>query len=158
MERFATLTSSRAQVAFFRGLTAFVPRVAVANSVQLATYDVLKTWICKSGKLTLQKTIGPEMTPRLDEKCFTTHFFASWLTSCCVIVAMQPFDFAATRMMNDERGIYKNPLDVLWQTFRGPEGVLGIYKGSLANYLRFGPYCILLFVFTEQLKLSLERL
>ena len=30
------------------------------------------------------------------------------------------------------------------------EGVGGVYRGAMANYLRFGPYCVLVFVFVEQ--------
>ena len=44
-------------------------------------------------------------------------------------------------------------MDCLKQTVRS-EGVLGVYKGTLANYLRFGPYCTLTFIFVEQLRLG----
>ena len=70
---------------------------------------------------------------------------------------MQPFDFAATRLVNSKSAAeagggaaaYTGPFDVIRQTLR-KEGVLGLYRGGMANYLRFGPYCVLVFVFVEQ--------
>jgi hypothetical protein len=71
---------------------------------------------------------------------------------------MQPFDFAATRLVsqqltaNGSKGaLYSGTMDVLSKTVRA-EGILGVYKGVFANYLRFGPYCILTFTFLEQLR------
>eukprot|EP00662_Eupelagonemidae_sp_cell21_P031242 gene31242-6409_t len=99
-----------------------------------------------------------------------THVAASWITGLAVVMAMQPFDFAATRMMNQQGrilvnqpsaeggggAVYKGPVDCVVQTVRR-EGPRSVYRGTLANYvallyLRFGPYCILVFVFAEQLK------
>ena len=82
------------------------------------------------------------------------HVAASWITGLAVVGAMQPFDFAATRLMNQGGGANKKYLglvDCLVKTAK-TEGVLAIYKGVTPNYLRFGPYCILVFVFLEQIK------
>mgnify|MGYP000372824071 CR=1 FL=1 len=127
----------------FRGFGAFAPRVMAASAVQLSTYDRTKALLVRRYGL---------------RDGLPVHFCASWLTGIAVVLAMQPFDFAATRLMNQgRRGIaageelYSSPLDCLCKTVRA-EGVLGPYKGALANYLRFGPYCILVFVFLEQLR------
>jgi len=138
---------------FYRGLSAFIPRVAAASSVQLATYDIAKDHVISWSNEVLQRRGGT----LLDGRSFWAHFGAAWITGIAVVFAMQPFDFAATRMMNDGCGLYSSSFAVLWSTVRGPEGVLGIFKGTTANYLRFGPYCILVFVFLEQLKISLAK-
>ena len=85
-----------------------------------------------------------------------THVASSFVTGAAVVAAMQPFDFAATRMVNSlsasEAGgaaAYASPLDVIRKTV-ATEGVRGVYNGGTANYLRFGPYCVLVFVFVER--------
>ena len=126
---------------FYKGLSAFIPRVIAASAVQLTTYDVVKqTLITKAD-------CAPDAV--------STHFGSSLLTGIAVVAAMQPFDFAATRTMSQAGGqgaLYSGPVDVLRKTVR-TEGVAGVYKGALASYLRFGPYCVLVFVFLEQLRL-----
>ena len=160
----------------FRGFGAFAPRVAAATAVQLPTYRLAKsTLMTRAG-------MGDDLV---------THFCASWATGVAVVAAMQPFDFAAARFMNQGKAaaavngaegagagtaaaaaaagtaaaagagvgagagtgvvLYSSPLDVVAKTVR-VEGVRGLYAGALANYLRFGPYCCLVFLFLEQLK------
>jgi len=137
---------------FYRGLPVFMPRVMAASSVQLATYDVSKAAVCSWGNWAIDAAGGLNTSWRFTAQSFLTHFSAAWITGIAVVLAMQPFDFAATRMMNDGRGLYNSSFGVLLDTARGPEGVLGIYKGVTASYFRFGPYCILVFVFMEQLR------
>eukprot|EP01065_Artemidia_motanka_P012599 TRINITY_DN16947_c0_g1_i1.p1 TRINITY_DN16947_c0_g1~~TRINITY_DN16947_c0_g1_i1.p1 ORF type:complete len:329 (+),score=66.04 TRINITY_DN16947_c0_g1_i1:44-988(+) len=127
---------------FWRGVGAFVPRVAAASSVQLSTYDVVKAAVMAR----LSWADG-----------LKTHILSSWITGVAVVLAMQPFDFAATRMMNQPSAqggggaVYRGPVDCIVKTVRA-EGALSVYRGTLANYLRFGPYCILVFVFSERIK------
>jgi len=140
----------------FRGLSAFAPRVIVASAVQLSTYDTVKGWVVSSCGL------------RPDQ--LLTHVASSFVTGAAVVAAMQPFDFAATRLVNSlsaaEAGgggaaAYSSPWDVMRKTVAS-EGVLGLYSGGTANYLRFGPYCVLVFVFVERARVLeaavLERL
>ena len=85
---------------------------------------------------------------------FKLHFVSSWVTGLAVVGAMQPFDFAATRLANQQKGSvpkYKGVFNCL-ATVAREEGVMSIYTGVVPNYLRFGPYCILVFLFLEQLK------
>lgn len=137
---------------FFRGLSAFAPRVIVASAVQLSTYDAIKAAL--RNRLELRDGLP-------------LHTAASFVTGGAVVLAMQPFDFAATVLVSSktaseqaatsDRGLprvrpldasaraavappstYDGPLDVIRQTMR-VEGVRGIYRGAVANYLRFGP-------------------
>eukprot|EP01062_Namystynia_karyoxenos_P059995 TRINITY_DN51433_c0_g1_i1.p1 TRINITY_DN51433_c0_g1~~TRINITY_DN51433_c0_g1_i1.p1 ORF type:complete len:318 (+),score=98.55 TRINITY_DN51433_c0_g1_i1:85-1038(+) len=133
---------------FWRGAAAFIPRVAAASSVQLSTYDVVKARVIDR----LQWRDG-----------LPVHVAASWITGIAVVLAMQPFDFASTRLMNQPSAqggggaLYSGLFDCLAKTVRA-EGPRSVYRGTLANYLRFGPYCILVFVFGEQLKLKASAL
>ena len=133
---------------FFRGLSAFAPRVIVASAVQLSTYDLVKDAL--RTRLQLRDNGLPLVVA------------SSFVTGVAVVGAMQPFDFAATRLVNSRTAAeltatggaaaaptYSGPFDVIRQTIRS-EGVLGVYRGGMANYLRFGPYCVLVFVFVEQ--------
>lgn len=133
---------------YMRGISAFAPRVIVASAVQLSTYDLVKEGL-RSRFDALREGLPLVVA-------------SSFVTGLAVVAAMQPFDFAATRLVNSRTAAelstgggkgggaqYTGPLDVLRQTIRS-EGILGVYRGSVANYLRFGPYCVLVFVFVEQ--------
>jgi solute carrier family 25 protein 34/35 len=138
---------------FFRGLSAFAPRVIVASAVQLSTYDTVKE--------TLSQRLGIGGGLPLVVA-------SSFVTGAAVVAAMQPFDFAATRLVNSRTAAehaalartsagsaaesapaFTGPLDVIRKTVQA-EGWRGVYRGGMANYLRFGPYCILVFIFVEQ--------
>ena len=125
--------------------------------MQLSTYDAVKSW--------LQRRVG--LTDGLP---LVTA--ASFVTGAAVVGAMQPFDYAATRLVDSKSAAelvrttkleagagsggggggaaaYTSPFDVIQQTLRA-EGVRGLYRGGMANYARFAPYCILVFIFVEQ--------
>lgn len=141
---------------FYRGLPALMLRIGAASAVQLATYDSVKTAVLTQGNAALNKYDGSidvvVAGRRFHDGSLATHFVSAWITSLAMVLAMQPFDFAATRMMNDGSGLYSSSLGVLYDTARGHEGVLGIFKGTWANWMRFGPYTILVFIFMEQFK------
>jgi len=131
----------------FRGLSAFAPRVIVASAVQLSTYDAVKELFIRRLGLREGDTVGGRLPLVVA---------SSFVTGLAVVLAMQPFDFAATRLVSTKSAAeagqpaaFSGPFDVIRQTVR-TEGVLGLYRGAAANYLRFGPYCVLVFVFVEQ--------
>mmetsp|Transcript_52618 Transcript_52618/g.94832 ORF Transcript_52618/g.94832 Transcript_52618/m.94832 type:complete len:172 (+) Transcript_52618:101-616(+) len=138
---------SQGLAGYYRGLSAFVPRVAAATSVQLSTYDISKDFILRWAQV---------------REGVATHFAASLLSGIAVTLAMQPFDIVAVRLMNQPHKdcgsgvLYSGPVDCARQMLAA-EGVSGLYKGTLANYVRFGPYCTLTFVFLEQLRLAWDR-
>ena len=127
-------------VGFFRGLSAFAPRVIVASAVQLSTYDAVKEWLIR--RLGVPKDGLPLVIS------------SSFVTGVAVVAAMQPFDFAATKLVNSKTAAelaaggggaeataaFSGPLDVIRKTVKA-EGIKGVYRGAMANYLRFGPYC-----------------
>lgn len=146
------LYNAEGLVGFSRGMPALMLRIGAASAAQLATYDAAKTAVMTKVGPIAHRLGGPE----LHERALSTHFAAALVTSFATVLAMQPFDFAATRMSNDGRGTYSSSFAVLRDTARGPEGIMGISKGSWANYMRFGPYCILVFIFREQLMMLTE--
>lgn len=113
---------------FFRGLSAFAPRVIVASAVQLSTYDLVKD--------TLHR--------KLQLRDMSLVVASSFVTGIAVVGAMQPFDFAATRLVSSQTAAelsaaaasgaptYTGPFDVIRQTVRA-EGVGGVYRGAMAN-------------------------
>lgn len=128
---------------YFRGLTAFLPRVCIYSGVQLSTYDGVKSFL-RGSRLNLPDS-------------FSTHLLASSVTTCAAVTALQPFDFLSTRLMNQadpspgQPRQYANALDCAQQTLR-TEGLRGFFKGAATNYARFTPYGILQLVLIEQFK------
>lgn len=144
---FLDIGRQQGPMGYYRGLSAFVPRVAAATSVQMSTYDGSK-------EIILSSTGARDGIP--------VHFAASLLSGAAVTLAMQPFDIVSVRLMNqplnaEGRGaLYSGPLDCAAKSLQA-EGMQGLYKGTVANYARFGPYCILTFLFLEQLRLAWDR-
>eukprot|EP00043_Microstomoeca_roanoka_P017296 m.180251 g.180251 ORF g.180251 m.180251 type:complete len:311 (-) comp16612_c0_seq4:2973-3905(-) len=133
----------------WRGFTGSVPRLVVGSSVQLSTYSK-----CRQ--------ILSQHTP-LSEGILL-HVAASMLTGVFASMAMNPFDVVTTRLYNQPvdpktgKGVYyRGVVDCLFKTVKA-EGVLGLYKGLTALYLRLGPHTVLTFVFWEQLRKPFERI
>jgi len=149
----ASIYRTDGMAGFFRGLSAFAPRVIVASAVQLSTYDLVKGALAARVPWLASEERHGRRLPLV--------VGSSFVTGVAVVGAMQPFDFAATRLVNSRTAaelsaasvhfgpVYTGPLDVIRQTVRA-EGIAGVYRGAMANYLRFGPYCVLVFVFVEQ--------
>lgn len=70
------------------------------------------------------------------------------LSGVAVVVFMTPADVVSTRLYNqttDGSGkgrLYAGPADCLVKVLRA-EGLLGLYKGIGANYLRVGPHSVI---------------
>merc|ERR1711957_231383 len=131
---------------YTRGLSSFTMRVVAASSVQLSTYDMAKDGFVNNAGM--------------QRSAMSTHVCASLVTGAAMAVAMQPFDFACTRLANSRTvaegggctaATFTGPMDVIRKTVN-TEGVVGVYRGLLPNYMRLAPYNILVFVFLEQLR------
>lgn len=114
----------------FRGLSAFAPRVIVASAVQLSTYDAVKELLIRRLGLREGDTVGSRLPLVVA---------SSFVTGLAVVLAMQPFDFAATRLVSTKSAAeagqpaaFSGPFDVIRQTVR-TEGVIGLYRGAAAN-------------------------
>jgi solute carrier family 25 protein 34/35 len=128
----------------WRGWTGILARTSVGSSVQLSTFSKTKDFL-----------IGYEV---FAESVLLTAFTSSILSGFYTSLAMNPFDTIATRMFNQGvdaktgRGLlYKNLLDCFIKTIR-VEGVMALYKGFNANFMRLGPHTILNLTFWDLFK------
>ena len=82
---------------------------------------------------------------------------AAMLSGIAVVICMTPFDVVSTRLYNqslDHRGkglYYSGAADCFLKVFR-TEGLLGLYKGCSANYMRVGPHTVLMLSFWTYLR------
>ena len=137
---------------YFRGLGAFLPRVALFGAAQLSSYDWLKHRLSQLARA----------PPSVRHNGPTQHVIASVGAAAVSVFVIQPFDFLAARLQNQRvdaatgRGVlYSGVTDALVKSVRA-EGPLVVYKGFRANVVRFCPYTVLVFVFMEQFKLLLK--
>lgn len=127
----------------WRGWTGILARTSVGSSVQLSTFSKTKDFL-----------ISYEV---FADSLLLTAFASSFISGFYTSLAMNPFDTIATRMFNqgvDARGkglLYKNLLDCFVKTIR-VEGVMSLYKGFLANFMRIAPHTILNFTFWDLFK------
>ena len=73
-------------------------------------------------------------------------------------IVVHPFNTLAVRMNLSAGAGPPKSFGVFATELVKAEGVGGVYRGAVANYLRFGPYCVLVFVFVEQGRLMCRRL
>jgi len=117
--------------------------VGVASAVQLSTYDQTKKIILATG---------------LFKDNIYGHLASSLVSGVAVTVFMNPLDVVSTRLYNQKQGtLYSSPLDCINKIAR-TEGIMGLYKGCLAQYLRLAPHTMLTFIFWEQLKALSNRI
>ncbi|XP_070490031.1 solute carrier family 25 member 35-like isoform X1 [Chironomus tepperi] len=127
----------------WRGWTGILARTSVGSSVQLSTFSKTKDFL-----------IGYEV---FAESIVLTAFTSSILSGFYTSLAMNPFDTIATRMFNqgvnaEGKGLlYKNLFDCFVKTIR-VEGLLALYKGFTANYMRIAPHTILNLTFWDLFK------
>eukprot|EP00835_Amoeboradix_gromovi_P006374 NODE_737_length_4687_cov_0.414778.p5 type:complete len:123 gc:universal NODE_737_length_4687_cov_0.414778:576-208(-) len=114
-------------------------RTAVGSAAQLSVYDSTKSYF----------------NLKIHEKdSLSVHFSAAMVTGVFVCFFMNPFDVISTRMYNQGNHQYKNLLDCCIKTIN-TEGLSGLYKGSMAHYLRIGPHSVLTLTFLEFYKRKL---
>uniref|UniRef100_A0A8C0UXI7 Solute carrier family 25 member 34 n=1 Tax=Cyanistes caeruleus TaxID=156563 RepID=A0A8C0UXI7_CYACU len=125
-------------VGLWRGVTGAVPRVAVGSAVQLATFASAKDWWFRKGS-------------------WAAVLAGGMVSGVAVAVTMTPFDVISTRLYNqpvdaDGTGkLYRGFLDCILQ-ISSKEGLLGLYKGIGAVYLRLGPHTVLSLFFWDKLR------
>jgi len=131
---------------FTRGLSSFALRVVAASSAQLSTKDAAHDAMVRLG---------------MGAKWRSTEVCSAMAAGVAMAVAMQPFDFACTRLANsrtiaelgkgDTAATFTGPIDVIRKTVR-TEGIPGVFRGLPANYVRIAPYNVLVFLFAAELR------
>ncbi|XP_065711519.2 solute carrier family 25 member 34 isoform X1 [Patagioenas fasciata] len=161
----------------WRGVTGAVPRVAVGSAAQLATFAAAKDWVCQRGVRGHAPHPSTPRTPSFrggllaDGRRFPQWFGeGSWaavlaggmVSGVAVAVTMTPFDVVSTRLYNqpvdtDGTGkLYRGFWDCVLQ-ISSKEGLLGLYKGIGAVYLRLGPHTVLSLFFWDELRKMVRR-
>lgn len=114
-------------------------RNSIINAAELSTYDQTKETLMRLGY--------PDCVP-LHIMCG----FSAGFVACCV---GSPADCLGTRIMNDESGRYKGPVDCFFKTLKA-EGPSAFYKGFMPNLFRMAGYNTVLFLTYEQVKKRFE--
>ena len=128
----------------YRGVDAFTLRCLALVGAQMPSYD--------AAKHLLHERLGISGT--------SLHLASSFIAAGAACFCMQPFDLVSARLMNQPSGnakMFNSPIDCFMKTVKS-EGIGGLYKGFLANYMRMGPQYVLTFVFFERLKPLYRRL
>lgn len=123
-------------LALWTGCQATVNRAVIVTVGQIAAYDQCKQML---------------LTTSHFEDNLTTHFSAAFMAAFVSSAMSHPVDLAKTRLMNMKHGEYRGTLDCMRKTAAG-EGVLALYKGFTATYVRQCPYVVVTWVVREQLK------
>ncbi|KAL2296670.1 hypothetical protein Nmel_016006 [Mimus melanotis] len=144
---FKSIYQQHGVVGLWRGVTGAVPRVAVGSAVQLATFASAKDWVCER--------------QWFRKGSWAAVLAGGMVSGVAVAVTMTPFDVISTRLYNqpvdaDGTGkLYRGFLDCILQ-ISSKEGLLGLYKGIGAVYLRLGPHTVLSLFFWDKLRNMLE--
>jgi solute carrier family 25 (mitochondrial uncoupling protein), member 27 len=124
------------------GTTPAVFRAAMVNLGELASYDISKRQILKTGLV--------------DDNIYA-HTFSGFASGFFATVASTPADVVKTRMMNqgkpEKDGFvkYKGPIDCLVKTAK-TEGIMALYKGFFPTWARLGPWQLVFWVTYEKLR------
>jgi len=131
-------------IGLWRGVSASVMRTGIGSAAQLSTFS------------NCREMIDNLNIPLLQNNSWISALASSMLSGLTVVVFMTPMDVVSTRLYNqgiDVKGkglYYSGPADCLRKICTS-EGVLGLYKGCLANYLRIGPHSVLTLVMWTRL-------
>ncbi|XP_019627253.1 PREDICTED: mitochondrial substrate carrier family protein ucpB-like [Branchiostoma belcheri] len=127
----------------YRGIGPTVKRAAILTASQIPSYDHTKHAILNAGLM-------EEGFPLFCVSAMVAGFITAFVTS--------PVDVIKTRIMNQaskhlprDQWLYRNSLDCLLKTMRS-EGLFGLYKGFIPNWMRIGPHTIVTFLIFEELR------
>nr|XP_034979077.1 brain mitochondrial carrier protein 1 isoform X3 [Zootoca vivipara] len=117
----------------WRGVVPTAQRAAIVVGVELPVYDITKKHLILSG------VVGDTIL---------AHFISSFTCGLAGAVASNPVDVVRTRMMNQRAivgtvDLYRGTLDGLVKTWKS-EGFFALYKGFWPNWLRLGPWNIII--------------
>nr|XP_009678789.1 PREDICTED: kidney mitochondrial carrier protein 1 isoform X2 [Struthio camelus australis] len=133
MGNFIKIYQKEGTKGLWKGVSLTAQRAAIVVGVELPVYDLMKKHIIMSGFM------GDTVY---------THFVSSFTCGLAGAIASNPVDVVRTRMMNQQsqrngtHSSYKGTLDCLLQTWKN-EGFFALYKGFWPNWLRLGPWNII---------------
>ena len=121
-----------------------IVRAAVLTAAELASYDLFKKYLVEIHQFDRDSTFTHVIVATISS------FLAAW-SSC-------PFDTARSRMMNqtkDSKGVglkYSSLLDCLRKMIYREGGLIVLWSGFFAMFLRLAPHTIITFVIMEKLR------
>uniref|UniRef100_A0AAQ5X5S9 Solute carrier family 25 member 14 n=2 Tax=Amphiprion TaxID=80969 RepID=A0AAQ5X5S9_AMPOC len=131
MSNFINIYQTEGTRGLWRGVIPTAQRAAIVVGVELPVYDITKKHLLRSG---------------LMGDTILAHFISSFTCGLAGALASNPVDVVRTRMMNQRvlsgSPMYKGTLDGVMQTWRN-EGFFALYKGFWPNWLRLGPWNII---------------
>lgn len=139
---FWTIARTEGIRGLWTGVGPTVQRAAILTAAQIPSYDHTKHTLLNA-QLMVE---GPALHG-------VSSVIAGFVTAC----STSPFDVAKTRMMNQKKDVsgapllYKNTIQCLAKIIRH-EGMLGLYKGFIPNWMRIGPHTIVTFFVFERLR------
>ena len=139
---FWTIARTEGIRGLWTGVGPTVQRAAILTAAQIPSYDHTKHTLLNA-QLMVE---GPALHG-------VSSVIAGFVTAC----STSPFDVAKTRMMNQKKDVsgapllYKNTIHCLAKIIRH-EGMLGLYKGFIPNWMRIGPHTIVTFFVFERLR------
>ena len=125
----------------WRGAGATIKRAAVVSGTQIPSYDHIKHSLLNYGVM---------------YEGLQLHMVSSMGAGLAVALISSPVDVVKTRVMNqkilDKHGTkYRSAFECFFKTLR-TEGLPGLYKGFLPNWLRLGPHTMITLCIYEQLR------
>ncbi|XP_061551022.1 kidney mitochondrial carrier protein 1-like isoform X2 [Phycodurus eques] len=128
MGNFISIYQQEGTRGLWKGVSLTAQRAAIVVGVELPVYDIAKKRLILSG--------------HMGDNAYT-HFLSSFVCGLAGALASNPVDVVRTRMMN-RRGaaLYQGTLDCVLRTWRS-EGFVALYKGFFPNWLRLGPWNII---------------
>lgn len=142
VDAFRSIVRDEGVRGLWQGVGPNIQRAIIVNAVELGTYD--------HSKMMLVRYAGAS------PDAVTTHFGASFIAGFFAAAASSPVDVVKNRLMSQPAGaerLYSGMLDCATKTVRA-EGFLALYKGFVPNWLRLGPWCVVMFMSYEQYRLA----
>eukprot|EP00742_Colponemidia_sp_Colp-10_P004259 GILJ01004544.1.p1 GENE.GILJ01004544.1~~GILJ01004544.1.p1 ORF type:complete len:323 (-),score=30.87 GILJ01004544.1:210-1142(-) len=138
LDAFKQIYRSEGLAGLYKGVGPTTQRASLLTASQLPAYDHSKHLILKHQWLQEGRPL---------------HFASSMLAGLVAAAVTSPVDVVKTRIMNQKPGqhLYLNTVDCFTKILRS-EGLHGLYKGFIPNWIRLGPHTIVTFIVFEELR------
>eukprot|EP01095_Lingulamoeba_sp_RSL-Kostka_P015313 TRINITY_DN6998_c0_g1_i1.p1 TRINITY_DN6998_c0_g1~~TRINITY_DN6998_c0_g1_i1.p1 ORF type:complete len:303 (-),score=87.01 TRINITY_DN6998_c0_g1_i1:121-1029(-) len=122
----------------YRGVVPTTQRAVLLTATQLTSYDHFKHTLISNNIM---------------QEGFPLHFVSSMFAGLMSAITTSAVDNVKTRLMNQKyKGeLYSGSMDCLIKTIKA-EGIRGLNKGFISQWMRIGPHSITTFIVFEQLR------
>lgn len=122
--------------AFYKGSIPNVQRAVMVNAGELATYDTTKRFLI--GKMGFED----------GNSCYVV---AGGVSGFCSTLLSCPADVVKSKLMSGHGNMYRGVIDCYVRTIR-ENGFMAMYRGFIPTWLRLGPWQLIFWTTTENLK------